>query len=71
MTEVAADWRARPGSSLPCNPDLRQDVAVAAAVGNQTRPDAAAVADPSPQIVVAATANAELEGEQRREHRRW
>ena len=65
MTDVA-------GSSLPCNPDLRQDVVVAAvAVGNQTQPVEAAVADPSPQIVVVATANAELEGEQRREHRRW
>ena len=70
MTEVAAGWKARPGSNLPCNPDLRQDVEVAA-VGIQTRPVEAAVADPSPQIVVVATADAEQEAEQRREHRRW
>ncbi len=70
MTDVAADWRALAESIRPCIPVLRQYVA--AAVGSQTRLVEAAVADPSPQIVVVvATANEEPEGERRRERRRW
>ena len=70
MTVVVADWRALAESIRPYIPALRQDVA-AAAVGSQNRLVEAAVADPSPQIVVVATANEGPEEGRSRERRRW
>ena len=69
MTVAAADWRALAEKIRPHIPVLRQDVA--AVVGNQNRLVEAAVADPSPQIVVVATANEEPEEVRRRGRRRW
>ena len=69
MTVVAADWRALAEKIRLHIPVLRQDVA--AVVGNQNRLVEAAVADPSPQIVVVATANEGPEEVQRKERRRW